>query len=809
MPQKQRRFALEDVRDRPRFTKEGALLITSTHFGVTGSISELPSERDQNFLIRCDDGRDFVLKIANSVVESAILECQNQAIKHVGQNVGPLASPELIPAKNGELLTSVPDESTGRNHLVRLLTYLPGQPLALVQPQPPELLRQLGKFVGKVSNCFGHFEHPGAHRELYWDLDRADEVVSEYVDAVADPLQRAIIDRMLRQYRCHFVPVAKSLRRATLHSDCNDYNVIVNRQNSKADSAVDSEAGDSSPWEIGVIDFGDMVYSTMINELAIALAYVVLDKDEPLVAACEVVAGFHEFQPLEDVELSVLFHLVRMRLCTSVVMAAYQRSLEPDNEYLSITEQPAWRALQKLDVLTHEEALTAFSKACKYSISQTTNTNTTASIASDIRSLRENSLGKSLSVSYDTPLHITRAAGQYLFDAVGNAYLDMVNNVCHVGHCHPHVVAAAQNQMAKLNTNTRYLHENIVHYAERLLATFPDSLDVCFFVNSGSEANDLALRMARGYTGSGSTVVMEGGYHGNLSSLVEISHYKFAGAGGKGPAPFVRAVCTPDTYRGLYQRDESSESWKSDSALGERYADHVREAIEQLEGAPTFMIESILSCGGQIVLPDQYLAESYRHVRDAGGLCIADEVQVGFGRVGSHMWGFETQGVVPDIVTLGKPIGNGHPLAAVVTTRAIADSFANGMEYFNTFGGNPVSCAVGLAVLDVLEQEQLQQHAFEVGRVLVDELLALKERHEVIGDVRGLGMFLGIEFVKDRKTKAPDAATASRIVNELRNKNVLLSTDGPAHNVIKIKPPLPFSADNALHVAKLLDQALT
>ncbi|MFT5526211.1 MAG: 4-aminobutyrate aminotransferase-like enzyme/Ser/Thr protein kinase RdoA (MazF antagonist), partial [Pirellulaceae bacterium] len=712
------------------------------------------------------------------------------AMQHVQQHLGVTAAPEIVPTNDGELLSKVADLSTGLEHYVRLLTFLPGKPLALVQPQPPELLWQFGRFVGKLAQCLGHFNHPGAQRELHWDLDRAEAVVTRHLEAVSDPSRRAIIDRMLRQYRRHYQPVANSLRKSALHNDCNDYNVIINHRRSV-------EGGDD-PWQVGVIDFGDMVYSTTVNELAIAAAYVVLDKSDPLRAAAVLIEGFHDALPLEDDELSVLFQLIKMRLCTSVVMSAHQGSLEPDNEYLSITEQAAWAALQQLDAISNDSALREFRVTCGKP------TSTKAATQSEIDDLRQRSLSKSLSVSYEKPLHITRASGQYLFDAEGVAYLDMVNNVCHVGHCHPYVVAAAQKQISQLNTNTRYLHENIVRYAERLLDTFPAPLNVCFFVNSGSEASDLALRLARTYTGSRDTVVMEGGYHGNLTSLIEISHYKYAGAGGQGPAPYVQQVCMPDTYRGLYQRDGST----GDNELGAKYANQVRDAVTQLNDRPTFIVESVLSCGGQIVLPDRYLRESYRHIREAGGVCIADEVQVGFGRVGSHMWAFETQDVVPDIVTLGKPIGNGHPLAAVVTTRAIADSFANGMEYFNTFGGNPVSCAIGLAVLDVLEEEQLQQHAYDVGQTLVVELRRLQGKHEVIGDVRGLGLFLGIEFVKDRQTKAPDASTASRIVNQLRHQNILLSTDGPDHNVIKIKPPLPFTIENAKHVAKLMDAAL-
>jgi len=416
---------------------------------------------------------------------------------------------------------------------------------------------------------------------------------------------------------------------------------------------------------------------------------------------------------------------------------------------------------------------------------------------------RKQLIGPSLSLSYREPLLIVKGRGQYLFDAQGRRYLDCVNNVCHVGHCHPRVVEAAARQMAELNTNTRYLHPNIVEYARRLTATLPDPLEVCFFVNSGSEANDLALRLARTHTGSRDMIVLEHAYHGHTGDLIEISPYKFDGKGGAGAPPHTHKVPIPDRYRGKY-RD-------GDGDLGALYADEVAKAAEGTgaQGLAGFIAESIVSCGGQVVLPDGYLAASFDGVRSAGGVCIADEVQVGFGRVGSCFWGFQLQGVVPDVVTAGKPIGNGHPLAAVITTREIAASFCNGMEYFNTFGGNPVSCAVGLEVLRVIEEEGLQQHAADVGDSFLKGLRELMTRHAVIGDVRGCGLFIGIELVSDRDSREPAGVEAAELVEAMKERGILLSTDGPYHNVIKIKPPLVFSREDGDRVVEALDQVFT
>jgi 4-aminobutyrate aminotransferase-like enzyme len=362
------------------------------------------------------------------------------------------------------------------------------------------------------------------------------------------------------------------------------------------------------------------------------------------------------------------------------------------------------------------------------------------------------------------------------------------------------VVRAAQEQLALLNTNTRYLHDNVLRYAERLTELCPAPLRVCYFVNSGSEANELALRLARAHTGQEDIIVLEHAYHGNTNTLIDISPYKFHRPGGRGQKPWVHVAPIADDYRGPYRR--------ADAQAGAKYATHVGEILERVRGegrgVAAYIAETLPSVGGQIVFPPNYLAEVYRRVRAAGAVCIADEVQVGFGRLGTHFWGFETQGVVPDIVVLGKPIGNAFPLAAVVTTQEIADSFANGMEFFSTFGGNPVACAAGLAVLDVLQDEGLQDRALRVGRYWMTELKKLQECHRLIGDVRGSGLFLGVDLVRDRETREAATEEADYVVNRLRECGILAGTDGPYDNVIKLRPPLIFSeADADLFVTTL------
>ncbi|OXU21802.1 hypothetical protein TSAR_003556, partial [Trichomalopsis sarcophagae] len=456
-----------------------------------------------------------------------------------------------------------------------------------------------------------------------------------------------------------------------------------------------------------------------------------------------------------------------------------------------------------------------------------------------------------------SPLKIVRGKGQYMYDEKNEEYLDCINNVAHVGHCHPDVVRAGQEQMALLSTNMRFLHDNIVICARRLTSTLPEKLSVCFIVNSGSEANDLALRLAHTHTKNKDVITIDqpidkifvtdnylsfyvysekksrcfvkafemiaktltkpsfpslsdySAYHGHLTSMIDISPYKFKHID-NGKKEHVHVAPCPDVYRGKYRDD-----CYPNEDLGVKYADDVKQICEEVKakgrGISVFIAESLMSVGGQILPPDNYFRNVYKHVRAAGGVCIADEVQVGFGRVGSHMWAFQLYGedVVPDIVTVGKPMGNGHPIAAVITTQEIARSFRDtGIEYFNTYGGNPVSCAVANAVMEVIERENLQEHALKVGNHLISELKKLAKRHPIIGDVRGVGLFVGIELVLDRKKRTPAVAEAKYIVYRMKEEKIIVSSEGPDYNILKLKPPMVFSIDNANHFVAKLDDIL-
>lgn len=990
------------------------------HWALTvRQIKSLPGEVDFNFYIETDSGNTYAFKISRPETDLDAIELQQSALQWIDQHTLPIELPYPIPNREGQLITIEKDDYE-QDRLLRMVQWVPGRVLAGTKPKSLDLLQQVGKASGALCKALQGFDHPAAHRFFKWDIAQF-AWVKEQLHKIEDAGQHALANYFLEIFQREVQPQLKTLRTSVIHNDANDYNVLIRYEGTR-------------PLVKGIIDFGDTIHTQTINEAAIAIAYGIMDKPNPLEAAATMLSGFHAALPLEAEEIALLYHLIAARLVISVTNAAINKKAEPDNTYLLISERPAWKLLEKWRDIPPALAHYTFRQACgweacpqarlfhqwadtieelpfvlgiepeqevivplnlsvgspslgnnhhfdridrfdrhirrmledaeatlgiggygevrpfyttdAYQVSGNNgpewrsvhlgldvwgaaglpvvapidgvvhsvqdnsgdcnygptiilkhapqegltfytlyghlsaetmeglqpgdpvqagqliahignypvNGNwpphlhfqvildllewegdfpgvafpeqweiwksicpdpallqpkelpleTLKSSEKQIQSIRKKHLGKSLSLSYDVPLHIVRGFGPYLYDADARRYLDTVNNVAHVGHEHPLVVKAGQQQMGLLNTNSRYLHENITALAEELLATFPPELSVVHFVNSGSEANELALRMAHAWRGHTDMVAVEVGYHGNTGAVIDVSSYKFDGKGGQGAPPHTQIVPMPDTYRGLYR--------SKDSDTGRKYAGHLSEAIDRIQergkGVAGFICESILSCGGQIVLPEGYLQHAYQLVRAAGGLCIADEVQVGFGRVGTHFWGFELQGVVPDMVTMGKPFGNGHPLAAVVCTPEVAEAFANGMEYFNTFGGNPVSCAIGRAVLQVIREENLQQHALNTGNYLRARLLDLQQRHPIIGDVRGPGLFQGIELVKDRKTLIPAGTEAAYIANRMRRLGILMSTDGPLYNVLKIKPPMCFGRKEVDFLVAHLEEVL-
>lgn len=660
----------------------------------------------------------------------------------------------------------------GDEVVFRLLSFLEGEFFAEVD-HTPSLFESFGVFLANMNLQLQTFKNYTIHaRKFEWDIQHV-HLNESFVHDIPEPENRKIVIYFLQQFKETVVPILPKLRKSIIHNDANDWNVLV-------------KEGQIS----GIIDFGDLVYSPLINELAVALGYAAMDKDDPISWACHMIKAYHKTLPLEPIEVDVLYYLIAAQLCISVSNSAHNKKLNPENTYISISEKPAWKLLHKWLLINPVHAKEAFRTAAGLFVEKSIPIN-------EIVRNRHKYIPPIVSLSYSRPIHMTRAAFQYMYDAQGNTFLDAYNNIPHVGHSHPKVVEAGQRQMAILNTNTRYAYDLLNEYAGRLLAKFPSSLNKVFFVNSGSAASDLAIRLARHHAGVSDIMVMEHGYHGHTQIGIDISDYKFSNKKGPGQKPYILKAPIPDANGGKYK----------DANAGLKYA---QEAIGLLQEynkpVAAFITEPILGCAGQVPLATDYLKNLYPEIRKQGGVCISDEVQTGFGRMGEFFWGYEAQDVVPDIVVLGKPMGNGHPMGAVVTSDEIADSFNQGVEFFSSFGGNPISCAIGLAVLDVIEEEDLQQNALTVGNHYKKMLNDLKNDFDCIGDVRGSGLFLGAEIVDE--AQKPDTRLAGVIKNELRNRNILISTDGPYDNVIKSKPPLCFTKANAEQVVQQMAEIL-
>ena len=987
----------------PKTTSEKVLKIASENYGIHGEAFKLEGYVDENFLLKCTTGEKFLLKIS-SEKNSEQMDFQVQILKYLSAKKLAISLSNIIPNKERKSLTTFQN-----NKSARILTWLPGRLWAKVNPKTESLRNSLGKAAGSLTKALQDFEHPGAHRNLDWDLANS-AWTSRHLNRFSGR-QKEIVQHFQKRFE-EIQPAYKSLPKSIVHNDLNDYNILV------SDDLC-------NPKVTGLIDFGDAVFTQTVNDLAIVLAYAIMDLPDPLAAAWEVINGYNKHYKLSEKELECLYVLVGMRLVTTVTNASLKKEEFPNDNYYLISEKPAWDLLEKWFIINKDFAYYSFRNACgmethpkvedfenwaskntfnlselfptikkdevhlldlsptstwigsrndfnnldlfQFKIEQLQKENPSKVIAGGyceprplytassydkegnngpesrtihlgidfwlpeetpihalfdgtvvtavndagykeyggliilkhsfenvefftlyghlslktikaisegtqlkkgdcigylgnekengiwaphlhfqimlsmldykidfpgvtyfnqlsiwkgicpdpnllfkvenlktnyvqssekLINFRKEHLGKGLSLSYDEPLHIVRGEGVYLIDAEGRKYLDTVNNVNHVGHQHPKVVAAGQKQMAVLNTNTRYLHEEIIAYAEALLKKLPSHLSVIHFVNSGSEANELALRMAKTVTGNNDFLAIEVGYHGNTNAVIDVSSYKFEGEGGFPKPETTHILPLPDSFRGKYSGEN----------CGIDYATHANEIIQNLKAKGKeiagFIGEGMISCGGQIVPPNNYFKEVYKHVHEAGGICIADEVQTGFGRMGKTFWAFELYDVQPDIVTMGKPAGNGHPLAIVACTKEVAEKFNTGMEYFNTFGGNPVSCAIGRTVLEVIEEENLQQNALKVGGFLKTALKKLQKQFPIIGDVRGEGLFLGFELNDAAKNPLPEHA--SYLANRMKQLGILMSIDGPDHNVLKIKPPMVFSDENAEELIRRL-----
>ena len=726
----------------PRFSADEVATIAAALFGLEGRATDLGSERDQTFLID-DGGAGGVLKISNVGEEAAVLELETEAILHVAR-----VDPEL-PVAHPRLALS--DEYWPRYdgpdgpHYVRLFERLHGR------SGGPELddraLFAYGATHARLNLALHGFFHPAAGRKLLWHLAAAADLRPQ-VSAIVDPSRRRLVENVLDRYEERVTPRWPMLRAQVVHGDLNLDNVLLDDQGRIS----------------GIADFGDIAFGAQVADFAVGVASLLRGRpaDDVFRAGRIAIDGYQSRIPLEPLELDVLADLVAARLAAIVTISAWRVQRYPENAaYIQAWDDDSWQLLELFDTTGYDEVAREFG-APRSPVP-----------TGELARRRSEALGPALTdLTYRRPVHVVRGEGVWLFDADGNRLLDAYNNVPVVGHCHPRVTEAVVRQTRLLNTHARYLYEPLIELAERLVATMPpgSGLDTVMLVNSGSEANELAWRFALAATGGQAGIVTEHAYHGVTTAITDFSPEEWPS--GFRPAN-VETIAPPGTG-----------------------GTDMQAALERLQGrlAATFIDGAFTSDG--IRFPSgEDLAALVEETHAGGGLFVADEVQAGHGRTGEHLWSFVRYGITPDIVTLGKPMGNGYPVAAVITRREIADSLAATTRVFSTFGGNPVAAQAALAVLDVIEDGRLVENAARVGSRLASSLDALRASAPSIAEVRRRGLLVGIELAMPDGT--PDPELAERLVNDLREEGILIGRTGRHENVLKIRPPLVFADEHA------------
>jgi len=777
----------------PRFTPEEAAALAVDLFGVAGPAAPLVSERDQNFRIAGRDGRGWVLKISNPGEREGVVEMETGVVRHVAA-VDP-GLPVAVPheTREGAPWGTVPGAG-GARHFVRLLPLLPGR-----NGEATELSREAIRDFGAVSARLGRatrgYFHPAAGRPILWDVKHL-STLRPHLPLVTDDRRRALVETILDRFEASVAPVLAGFRAQVIHNDLTFDNTLLD-----ADGRV-----------TGIVDFGDMAHTALVLDLVAALVALLGGRDDPadLFAAAETaIAGYASITPLEDGESAVLGDLVLGRLAQTTLISAWRVRLYPENAaYLASWDAEAQPMLALFEGVGLDEVRRRFAAAGRRIPAWPVPAAPGIPGPADRPTIpeaelleRRRVLGTALSpLTYERPLHLVRGEGARMYDPDGRSYLDAYNNVPVVGHSHPRVVAAIARQAATLNTNTRYLHRTVVELAEHLVVSMPAGLDTVMFVNSGSEANDLAWRLATTFTGGRGGIVTDWAYHGVSAAIADLSPEEWPH--GKRP-PHVGTIPPPDTWR-LPAAD--GPDWPERAAA--RLDDAVSGLAELGIRPAAVLVDGGFTSDGIFAPPPAYLQDLVRRTHDAGALFVADEVQAGYGRMGDGLWSFEAAGIVPDVVTLGKPMGNGHPVAAVITRTEIVDRFAAETEFFSTFGGNPVACAAAMAVLDVIDDERLTANASAVGDAVRAGVRDLAGRHPSIGDVRGRGLMIGVELVADPVARTPDAALAKRVQNGMRERGVLVGTTARAGNVLKIRPPLVVTREDAALLLRVLEEAL-
>ena len=760
----------------PDLTSAEAEEVARTHFGLEGSARSLVSERDQNFLLTDLAGDERVLKVSNAAEDPGVVEMEVAAVAHIASIDPDLPVPVPLPALDGTPIAA-PDVR-GQRHLVRLIPRMPGRTAS-----PADLddaaIAHVGEVVARLGRALRGFFHPAAGRAIDWDQQRLPGLMPR-AELVTDRSRQALLDRVLARFSERVLPALPALRAQVIHNDVTLDNLLI----------------DDGLRVTGIIDFGDMAHTALILDVPATLQSLVRERDDVFHVAEAFLAGYASVTPLEPSEAQLLGDLLLGRMAQTILISVERTRQYPDNAYIHGWSEPAWELLAQLDRIGFDEAsrrLTVIGRSPMRSSGATDD---------QLIARRRRVLGSALEpLSYRRPLHLVRGTGTWMEDGEGRRYLDAYNNVPVVGHAHPRVVEAIGRQAAALNTNTRYLHETVVELGERIVATLPPELDTVMFVNSGSEANDLAWRLARAATGADSGLVTDWAYHGVTDAIAALSPSEWD----RGDAPSAaETFAAPNTYRGRYA-DASDPG-----AVGrEVMAAAVGRLAERGHRPAALFIDACFTSDGIFVPDPGVVAGIVSAARDAGALYVADEVQSGHGRTGDDLWGHTAWGVTPDIVTLGKPMGNGHPVAAVITRADLADRLAAQTTFFSTFGGNPVACAAALAVLDVIEDEKLMANATAVGDALRSEIASLASIHPAVADVRGRGLMTGVELIVDPDGREPAGDLATRVKDEMRERGVLIGTAGRHGNVLKIRPPLCIARDEATLIARRLDEVLT
>ncbi len=749
-------------RNLPRFELDEVRSAARELYGIRGEFSSQSSERDLSWKVRLDDGDTVVLKIANAAEPEAIVDFQVRALEHIAACNERLPVPRMVSSGNGRPYEWI-ESRGGDRHILRVLSYLPGD---VIETRADALCGRmrfaLGALVAELDLALRGFFHPAARsNDHLWDLTRCLELRAQ-VELLADAELRALCHRVLDHAETSVLPQLQQLRWQVIHQDADARNALVDS---------------NDPHKpVGIIDFGDMLYGPIVAEIA-TIDTTAEDEPDPVGCLCATAAGFDSRLPLEEAEVDLLYDATLIRHASNLILIGARDAIDDSHGYLSDTGKYAGILRRMIDE-GRDRATRRIREACRFPVyASIAQHETTADAGYDALARKRTRLLGEVVHFYERPLHFVRGEGPWLITPDGRRYLDAYNNVQQIGHANAHVAKALYRQASVLNVNTRYLCDIVADYAERLTADLPEHLNACVFVNSGSEANDVAMQLAKFATGRSGALIMDEAYHGCTETTMELSPEV------SGRFDHIEYLEVPDMYRGRFAAD-------ADAAR--KYAADVERALADLarrgHRAAAWMVDTALCSNGVAMAPDGYFDQVAQRVQAAGGLVIADEVQAGMGRLGDF-WGFRAQGLEHvDMITMGKPVGNGHPLGVLITDRALIDRFAAHIELFSTFGGNPVSCAAGMAVLDEIERFDLVGKGVEVGNYLRAQLRELAQRQPLIGDVRGKGMIVGLEFVTDRERKTPASTETARLIDLMLAEHILVGKSGPHHNAFKMRP---------------------